>query len=72
MKQVTNGQDIGPADRAVLKQLVGATTFTRGRAYASRGAVESREWNDTGTTVSGEVRGAADRPSDRCRGQRDL
>src|SRR5487761_1519468 len=49
-------------DWMMLKRLVGATTFSRGRAYASRGAVKSRQCSEDGSLVTGEIQGSAGYP----------
>ncbi|MGH9094518.1 MAG: SWIM zinc finger family protein, partial [Acidimicrobiales bacterium] len=50
------------ADQMSLRRLVGATTFTRGRVYAHRGAVTRCEWEDTGCQVVGDVQGTGSGP----------
>jgi len=55
-------QRISPADEATLRRLVDPATYVRGRAYASRGTVTQRQWDDDGTRVLGEIQGGADLP----------
>ena len=53
---------LAPADEAILRRLVGSTTFTRGQAYARQGAVRRVQWTKDGACVSGEVQGGARSP----------
>ncbi len=53
---------ISPADEVALRQLVGVKTFARAAAYARGGAVRSREWDEGGLRVAGEVQGGAAAP----------
>jgi hypothetical protein len=49
-------------DEAVLRQLVGTTTFVRGRDYARSGAVVSPQFREGGGHVFGQVRGSSRTP----------
>ncbi len=46
-----------PVDVLSVADLVGSTSFTRGRAYARRGAVLWSRWSDDGRQLVGEVQG---------------
>jgi len=58
----SSARAIRRSDEVRLRQLVGAATLARGRAYAATGAVRSVEWDATGGVISGEVAGHASRP----------
>jgi uncharacterized Zn finger protein len=49
-------------DEAVLRQLVGTTTFMRGQDYARRGAVVNPQFRERGGHVFGQVRGSSRTP----------
>ena len=47
-----------PSDEAEVAEMVGATTFARGRAYARQGAVLRSRWLEDGLYLVGEVQGS--------------
>ncbi len=49
---------LSPADEHAVSQMVGATTFARGRAYARQGAVLRSRWLEDGRYLVGEVQGS--------------
>lgn len=53
---------IDKADESTLKEIVGSTTFARGRKYANSGAVVSREFGPGKKRVFGTVQGGELRP----------
>ncbi|HET6965227.1 MAG TPA: SNF2-related protein [Acidimicrobiales bacterium] len=50
---------LAKSDEVALRALIGPTTLARGRDYARNGAVETVEWDPSGSRVAGRVRGRA-------------